>query len=221
MSDRDQSDNPDDTNASTSTESDPRINQVLDFWFGEIVDEMTKTPRSELWFGGGAEVDQNIKEKFESVLLLAATGELDTWKSTARGTLALIILLDQFPLNIYRKTARAFDFEQQAIAICKEGLQRNFDQQLHLVERSFFYMPLEHSENLEDQNLSVACFESLHKAAADRHQGFTSETLKYANEHQQTIAKYGRFPYRNDVLGRTSSAEELSYLDSGGKRYGQ
>lgn len=197
------------------------IDRVLDFWFGEIRDELPVEPRLKLWFGGGQRLDEDIKQKFEPLVLSAAAGELSAWATSARGTLALIVLLDQFPLNIYRKTARAFAFEPMAIEICKIGLKQGFDKTLSLSERSFFYLPLEHSENPDDQNQSLRFFQQLHEDAPERHREFTKKTLDYAIDHHNTILKFDRYPYRNAVLGRESTAEELLYLADNSSRYGQ
>jgi len=206
---------------SNSAPDDLKISEILDFWFGEIEDEMPVESRNKLWFGGGQALDSKIKEMFEPLLLQADAGDMQHWQSSARGTLALIILLDQFPLNIYRRTARAFSFESKAINICKSGLAKAQDKELYISERSFFYLPLEHSENLDDQKLSIKLFQAMYNDAPEKHKSFTAETLKYALEHHETIVRFGRYPYRNEVLGRCNTPSEEKYLAGNANRYGQ
>ena len=194
---------------------------ICQFWFGDIVDDDVTTDKSALWWGGGAVVDNDIKQRFEGLLEQAASGQLKTWEATPQGLMALIILLDQFPLNIYRGAARAYDYESQAIQLCLNGIENKMDTELSLIERIFFYMPLEHSEKIEHQNLAVKMVGQLVASAAPgnrkRMQGF----LDFAIEHQDIVQKFSRFPHRNEVLGRKPTAEETAYLSSGGKRYGQ
>lgn len=199
----------------------PKIREVHEFWFGEIRDETTVEPRSKLWFQGGPEVDQQIRERFEPLLLQAGRGELSDWTDTATGCVCLIVVLDQFPLNIYRRTARAFAFEQQALKACHEGLDRSLDRQLSIVERAFFYMPLEHSETLENQALSVRKFTQLHDDAPPALHTMTESFMQYANDHRDLISRFGRYPFRNEVLGRQNTEEETVWLADNPQRYGQ
>jgi len=209
------------TDDQTTKTASSDIQRVLGFWFGELRNEMPVQPKHKIWFGGGAKLDEQIRKDFEPLVVRAGAGNLTDWQATARGTLALIVLLDQFPLNIYRKTARAYSFETQAIAICKAGLERRYDQELSIAERTFFYMPLQHSENLADQVLGVSLNQAMHDGANADQKHFTAQVLKSALEHQQTIEKFGRYPYRNAVLERKSTELEEAYLADNPQRYGQ
>ncbi len=194
---------------------------ILQFWFSDIVDDDVTVDKSSLWWGGGEIIDSDIKRQFEELLGQAASGHLKNWEATPQGLMALIILLDQFPLNIYRGAARAYNYESQAIQLCLNGIEKKMDTELSLIERIFFYMPLEHSEKIEHQNLAVKMVGQLVASAAPgnrkRMQGF----LDFAIEHQDIVQKFSRFPHRNEVLGRKPTPEETAYLNSGGKCYGQ
>lgn len=200
---------------------DAAIAEIHDYWFGEIVDDTTVEDRGALWFGGGEAVDDEIRRRFEDRVLAAEAGELNGWATTARGRLALIILLDQFPLNIYRGQARAYDFEGAAVAYCLAGLEARQDAELSIVERGFFYMPLMHIEDLALQERCVALFEAMRDAAPPARRGGVQLSLDFAMEHRDIVARFGRFPHRNRVLGRAPTDEEAAWLAAGGATYGQ
>lgn len=169
---------------------------IIEFWFSENVRKQ--------WFRSTSELDDEIRNRFESVWIKASKGELDAWMSSGEGCLALTITLDQFPLNMFRGDAKSFSTEEQAIRIAKHALKQKFDSQLTKEHRVFIYMPLMHSENLIDQELSVTCFEM---------NDFEANT-KFARHHLGIIKKYGRFPHRNAILGRESTLNEIAYLNS-------
>ena len=169
---------------------------ILSFWYGE-------TMRVQ-WFRATPRLDAILKENYEHVWRAAAHGELDAWRATAEGCLALAIILDQLPLNMFRGTAKSFSTAQQALAVIKHALAHAFDRQIDKAQRAFLYMPLMHSENLADQDLAVELF------TAD---GLESN-LRFAHHHREIVRRFGRFPHRNAILGRTSTAEELAYLTS-------
>ncbi len=195
--------------------------EILDFWFGDIVNGDVTSDRNELWWSGKPDIDTTIKTRFEKALLKAHLKDFSSWKAPAEHYLAFIILFDQFPLNIYRKTPKAYDFADHALALCLTGLDLGLDQALAPIQRVFFYLPLEHSESLDHQNQSVALFNQLVKttsgALKEKMQGFQ----KFAVEHRNIVAEFGRFPHRNAVLGRTPTSAEVAYLENGGKRFGQ
>jgi len=195
------------------------VDKILDFWFGEIKDGFTKESRGKLWYIAKEETDNTIKKLFMGLIIKAGNKELD-WKQTAKGRLALIILLDQFTRNVYRKTKEAFAYDKYALELCKEGLQLKHDKELCFVHRLFFYHPLQHSENIEDQKLSVKLVEQLKQEVPEQNKKKIEGFLRYAKQHHDIINKFGRFPHRNEVLGRESTKEELEYLESG-KRFGQ
>ncbi len=136
------------------------INIILDFWFGEIRDGFTIEDRNGFWFMPNESVDKTIKGKFGDLVTEAGSGKLKKWGSSPRGCLALIILLDQFTRNIYRGSAEAFQYDNDARRICKHGIKDGTDKKLEIIERCFYYLPLEHTENIEDQQL---CLELLKK----------------------------------------------------------
>lgn len=197
------------------------MQQVHDFWFTDIHFGATTDNRSKLWFGGGTALDTAIKELFEPVIVTAIRGELDHWQQTSLGAISLITLLDQFPLNIFRKSARAFSGETKAIEVCKSGLEHELDLALSIPERVFFYLPLKHSENIGDQKRSVELYRNLHGMSPPEFHQLTEGSLEYAIKHQAIIQEFGRYPYRNEVLNRNSTTAELVWLDDNPQRFGQ
>lgn len=190
---------------------------VLDFWFAETGAHAPTTTDRKRWFGGGEALDAQIAQKFAHLLELP----LDTWLHTAKGSLAYVILHDQFPLNIYRRQAKAFAFEHLAEQATHHALEKGFDEGLVYGERVFMYMPLMHSEKLDLQELGVDKFSQLVEQVDPALQAAAQGNLDYAREHRDTIKQFSRFPFRNEVLGRESTPEELEFLNSGAPRYGQ
>jgi len=172
---------------------------VLDFWFAG-----DGTLYRDVWFVKDAAFDTECG-RFADALHVARGGGLDRWADTARGMLALIVLLDQFSRNLHRGSPDSYAADAQACALARDAVARGFDRVLHPVERSFIYLPFEHSEDLADQHESVRLFETLRLALGD-------STVEYAYRHRDLIRRFGRFPHRNAVLGRESAAEELRYL---------
>ena len=160
----------------------------------------------ERWFKKDAAFDDEIRDHFLLTHEAAATGKLSEWEATAEGALALLILLDQFPRNIFRGDARAFASDPLARSIAAGALVRGYDAQVPAAMRGFFYLPFGHSENLADQERAVAFY----KAIGD------ADGLKWAEIHADIIRRFGRFPHRNVVLGRTTTPEEQAFLDGGG-----
>lgn len=177
---------------------------VLDFWFAEA--------NAAHWFAADDAFDARIRERFGSAVQAAADGRLDDWARTPSGWLALLILLDQFPRNLYRNDPRAWAADAGAQRVALSGLARGDDRQLPAVQRVFAYLPLEHAEDPALQRRSVALFEALlAEAVAEQRQPF-EDYLDYARRHREVIARFGRFPHRNAALGRPSTPEELHYL---------
>ena len=197
------------------------IQNILDYWFGEIKNDTTAENRSRLWFGGGTETDEYITKHFEALSLSALSHELHDWQSTAKGSLALIILLDQFPLNMYRKSARPFDFESLGVEVCLNGLEKNQHLELSFVEKTFFYLPLEHSENADHQAMCVDLCQILFDEAPEHLKEHAQSTLDYAIRHKEIVDQFGHFPHRNEVLGRVSTNEEIEFLKDKSNRFGQ
>ena len=213
---------------------------VLDFWFGENADDVV-LGRDKLWFSGGSEIDLQIKKQFSSLVVDAKEQRLAHWEKNPKSHLALIILLDQFTRNIYRGSAQAFSCDEQVRVICHQGLQQGFDRQLSVSERVFYYLPLEHSELIADQQLCVRLLKKLadkvEKRYASRseyrcidedvdeyshqYQKMFASYIEYAVLHHDIIAEYGRFPHRNRLLGWQSTEAELAYLKNDGHSFGQ
>jgi uncharacterized protein (DUF924 family) len=193
---------------------------ILGFWFGTEVDKLNTLRRqSALWWRKRAAVDDAIRLRFESWTARAAAGELDAWRDSPPGRLALILLCDQFPRNMYRSTPRAFACDRLARAWCVEGLELGMDASLRAAERVFFYLPLEHSESLADQERSVTLFRDLAERVAPalkpRFDGF----LDFAVRHRDVIARFGRFPHRNRILERDSTPAEVAFLQQRGSSF--
>ncbi|HIF9253484.1 TPA: DUF924 family protein [Photobacterium damselae] len=199
----------------------PEYQQVLDFWFGPLTDELTTTNRNALWFTGGEEVDRLITTQFHPLVQQAGAGQLSHWAQTPKGTLALIILLDQFSRNIYRGLSAAFRYDSLALAICRRGMSQNQDEELTPIERVFFYLPLEHSEALEDQEESVFRFDRLRNMVSAKNKPVFDGFYRYAVNHHEVIKLFGRYPHRNATMERLSTPEELAWLNQGGQRFGQ
>jgi uncharacterized protein (DUF924 family) len=197
------------------------LEKILEFWFGALQDGMSPSHKRRLWYASSSVLDAKIRQDFKDVLLDAAAGKYSLWQSSPRGQLALILLFDQFSRNIFRGQAQAFAYDPLALDTCLSGIEKGSDRSLCLIERVFFYHPLEHSEELIYQELCVKLFEVLSKEVEGEQQQFINNSLKFVHEHRDIVARFGRFPHRNKVLGRDSTAQELDYLGSGGKRFGQ
>jgi uncharacterized protein (DUF924 family) len=170
--------------------------EILDFWFS---DEVRK-----LWFNSTPEFDALLRERFEAIWTRASCGELDGWLQSAAGCLALIIVLDQFPLNMFRGQAQSFASEAQSREVAQVAIDKGFDQDLDLRSRAFLYMPFMHSEELVDQQRALQLFA----------QPGLEDNLRFARHHHDIVRKLGRFPHRNKALGRESSESEIEYLNS-------
>ena len=194
---------------------------ILSFWFGsEGEDDATIAARQAgLWWRKQADTDRAMRERFAPWLTRAAAGELDHWATAPTGRLALILLTDQFPRNIHRATPLSFAYDAQARALCIDGLARGEDRALRPIQRVFFYLPLEHAESLPDQERAVALFETLAAEADPASRNAFAGFADYARRHREVIARFGRFPHRNAVLGRPSSAAEIAFLREPGSSF--
>ena len=180
------------------TESEAaRAADVITFW---------REAGPKAWFKKDTGFDDEIRRRFLKAHEAAGAGHLGDWEHSAAGALALLILLDQFPRNMFRGQARMFETDAMARAVAAGAILRGFDAQVDTVMRNFFYLPFEHSEDIADQERSIA----LCKAAGD------ADNLKWAEIHADIIRRFGRFPHRNAVLGRTTTPEEQKFLDEGG-----
>ncbi len=157
------------------------------------------------WFAKSDDFDQRFSQRFQQAHHAAARRELDAWADTAEGTLALLILLDQYPRNSFRGTGHMFAADPLARHFARQALARGFDQAVEPVLRPFIYLPFMHSEDAADQALSVRLYEAL-----------GGDSVRHAHEHQEIIQRFGRFPHRNPALGRETTAEEAAFLSAGG-----
>jgi uncharacterized protein (DUF924 family) len=195
---------------------------AIAFWFGERPDDPDVIrERRRVWFRADPAFDREIAERFGAEMEAAGRGELSRWAEKPAGALALILLCDQFPRNVHRGSAEAFRLDPIALRTCQDGLTRALDGALPLIHRAFFYMPLEHSELLADQDEAVGRFESLQREAGAQWGGVFEEFAAYARDHREIVRRFGRFPHRNRVLGRPSTEAEREYLEGGGATFGQ
>ena len=181
------------------------IDDILSFWFARP-GEAEYGERREIWWRSTPDFDAEIGARFAGACERAAAGALERWAEDARGSLALILLFDQFPRNLYRGTPRAFATDARALQLAEDAIARGFEQEMTLLERVFFYTPFEHSERLEDQRRGVALFQALGDDP------LVQESVRLATRHLEIIERFGRFPHRNAILGRDSTAAEAAFL---------
>lgn len=196
------------------------IEDVLEFWFGVCgADGAIDPGRRKMWFKSGAKHDAEIGERFGALHEQAGHGGLDHWAATAHGRLALIVVLDQFSRHVHRGTAQAFACDPAAQKLALTGIEQRMDPRLAPAQRLFFYLPLEHAEDRALQMRSVKCYEQLVLEVADDWRKDYEGFLDYARRHRAVIERFGRFPHRNAVLGRPSTAEELAFLKQPGSSF--
>lgn len=182
--------------------ADALIGRILDYWFGETV--------KPNWYASSQDFDRQVRDALLEPHERAAVGELDHWMGESGGCLALCILLDQVPRNVFRGTPRAFAIDKRARAVARHAVREGFDLQRSPEERVFLYLPFEHHEDLESQRLSVRLF---------RERVGMAESIDYAERHLAIIERFGRFPHRNAVLGRRSTPEEVEFLKQPGSSF--
>jgi uncharacterized protein (DUF924 family) len=182
--------------------------EILDFWFGELDEHGCASPtQRKRWWTKSDAFDETIRAKFLSDYDSIVSGERERWRSTPRGALAYIIVLDQFSRNMFRDTPAMFAADPLAREACYEGLDAGFEVELGFDERVFFYLPLEHSEDIQDQ-------QRCHELKAD-----ARYYLEYAERHRVIIERFGRYPHRNEILGRVSTDEEIEFLKQPGSSF--
>lgn len=193
---------------------------VLEFWFGSAGDDTAiAQAQQKLWWSKNETVDAGIRGRFAELVESAAAGTLDHWAQDARGRLALILLFDQFPRNMYRDTPRAFSYDLLACRLALAGIAAGADRGLRAIERVFFYLPLEHSESEELQERCVALFTALAAGVPEADRKTFQGYVDYAVRHRDVIHRFGRFPHRNHILGRASSPEETAFLKQPGSSF--
>jgi uncharacterized protein (DUF924 family) len=193
---------------------------VLQFWFGDV-DELGRSDvkHSRRWFMKDEAFDREIAGLFSETFADVRGGLREAWLDDPRGRVAYVIVLDQFPRNMFRGTARMFEGDRQALAAAVEGVARHDDAELTVNERSFLYMPYMHSEDVAMQEISVALFKELAESAPSELHGTMLAAVQYAEKHREIVARYGRFPHRNTVLGRQSTPEELAFIAQPGSGF--
>lgn len=193
---------------------------VLAFWFGEKPESAaTNAACARLWWSGQSAVDDEVRTNFAALLPLVSAGRLDHWAASAEGRLALILLCDQFPRNIHRGTPGAFGLDAQARHWCFEGLEKGMFDTLLPIQRLFAYMPLEHSESATHQDVCLGLMQGLRDSAAPAERETFTGFVGYAERHRDIIRRFGRFPHRNAILGRESTAEEVAFLKTPGSSF--
>ena len=191
--------------------------QVVEFWLGSAPDDYESVTRaSKRWYLTDDAFDAEIRDRFGAAIEQGRRSLFADWAETPEGALGLVILLDQFTRNAYRGTADAFGGDPVALAVAGSAVERGFDRELACPGRAFLYHPFEHSEDPEDQKRSVMLFETLAAEASPAWRKFAAEFVPYAHAHRDVIARFGRFPHRNAILGRVNTAEERAYLERGG-----
>lgn len=176
------------------------IEDVITFWFADPT----------RWFRKDPAFDEELRSRFGELHAAIRRGEHEAWRSTARGALAYVLVLDQFSRNLFRGAPESFASDPQALGAAREALERGFDRELPSDQASFFLMPFMHSESLDDQDHCVAWFEAA---------GTFADNLKYAEQHRDIIRRFGRFPHRNAILGRASTPDELAFLEQPGSSF--
>lgn len=195
-------------------------NSVLNYWFGtEPDDARLAKERASLWWSKKPSVDDEIRLRFKSLVVAAGRGELDNWKATPHGKLALILLTDQFPRNIYRGQPQAFAFDTIALELSLKGLATGEDRSLRPIERIFYYLPLEHSEKVEHQHRAVDQFKELVLEVPQSQRLTFAGFLSFALRHCAVIERFGRFPHRNAIQGRESTPAEVEFLKQPGSSF--
>ncbi|MBA2655135.1 MAG: DUF924 domain-containing protein [Gammaproteobacteria bacterium] len=191
-----------------------RAEDIIKFWFGKVEESAFPTAnRTHIWFGHDAAVDDEIRSKFSYDLEKAVLGEYSDWEKNSRSSLALIILFDQFSRHIYRDTPLAFAQDHRALDLCLHGIERQYDHLISLIERAFFYFPLMHSENVEIQATSIRAYKILLDLSFPEAKGIFENFLDHSLQHFDIVKRFGRFPDRNQALGRISTEEEIKYLE--------
>lgn len=192
------------------------------FWFADALGDPARArARMRWWFGSDADTDTLIAQRYTPALESAARGELSWWEREPRSCLALVIVLDQFPRNIHRAQPAAFAHDAQALEVTRGGLAAGHLQALSTIEQAFFLMPFQHCEDLACQRESLVHFERMVEAATPEWREVAQGVLDYARLHLEIVERYGRFPHRNAILGRASTAQEVDYLASASESFGQ
>ena len=201
-------------------DSNPK--DIVDYWLGDSAESPKKAlARHKIWYRGGTIVDEEIREKFLPRVIQARAGSLGSWESSPEGALALIILLDQFTRNLFRGTPEAYAGDKLAHEIAERAVIAGLDKTLSVPGRIFLYHPFHHCEEAIGQNRGVELLETLAKEVPRKWRAHVQRSIKGFGGHRDVVVQFGRFPHRNNVLGRQNTALELTYLESEPETYGQ
>ena len=201
------------------------IDEILTFWFEGLNDRKLldkNAPAVKKWFVKNEHFDREIRQQFEENLLKAVRGEYAPWKNSASGRLALVILFDQFSRNMYRGSPKMFAADGAALAVSLRSIEDGFDGKLQLIERIFLYMPLMHAEDLRVQELALKYFGRLvaeSKEKSPKNTAYYEYSFSFARQHHEIIKEFGRFPHRNNILGRVSTPQESEFLKRPGSSF--
>ncbi len=199
-----------------------RADEILGFWFADACRGPAEAQaRQEFWFAGGPAVDASIRDRFLPLMEAARRAELADWSAAPESALALVLLLDQFPRNVWRGTARAFAGDALALASARAAIAAGFLGRIELAQRAFLLLPFEHSESLADQHESLRLFSGLQSSAPAPWRALFDGYFHHARQHCEIVERFGRFPHRNRLLGRESTPDELAWLAGGGATFGQ
>ncbi|MDH0746461.1 DUF924 domain-containing protein [Pseudomonas sp. GD03842] len=193
---------------------------LLEWWFGDA-ESPTEAARQQnaLWFGKKKSQDADASNRFGGLVELALAGGLSEWTATPQGWLGLVLLLDQLPRMIFRGTAKSYAGDERAQDLVRHGLRLDRDRLLTPLQRTFIYLVLEHTETLDAQDEAIRRFSALLPLQPATDRDYFNRTLDYAKKHRAVIERFGRFPHRNDLLGRTSTAQEVEFLKAPGSRF--
>ncbi len=195
--------------------------EILDYWFGEeLPDASAIEAHSRRWFRASAAMDHEIQVRFGDWIEPLAETDPGNFDSPEK-LLAAILVLDQLPRHLFRGGAQAFAFDNKALQLLDKALRQGWDAQLSPLQACFLYMPLQHAEDLGRQQQGLALLQELHEKADPLYRPFIATNLKYADQHLQLIRSFGRFPHRNQALGRSSTNEEIAHMASDGRHFGQ
>ena len=198
------------------------IAKIVDYWLGPSLESPeTAFARRDVWYDGGPEVDAEIRARFGALMPQALAGDLTAWQETPDGALALILLLDQFTRNLYRNTPDAYAGDARAFEIVNRAIDHALDRELHPVPRIWLYHPFHHSEEIEQQDRGIGLLHAVRDGAPVPWHRFIDRSIWGWTRHRDIVARFGRFPHRNDVLGRSSSDEERAFLAESGQSFGQ
>ncbi len=198
------------------------ISEITAFWLGPSLEGPDAAAgRRNWWYKGGKPVDDDIRARFGNLVPKACARHLMAWQSTPDGALALILLLDQFTRNLYRNTPEAYAGDACAFDIVSQTIEQGLDKALHPVSRIWLYHPFHHAESAEEQDRGLALLRELRQEAPPEWHPYVERSIKGWTRHRNIVARFGRFPHRNAVLGRTSTDKELAFLETNDDAFGQ